>query len=197
MRYLILDGQKYQSSHHFDSYRGTYRRGPTYCDAVSENHEVNQLFAWYLESEASGFLQDLARACRYTKLLNEHFPGRHFEVIRVNEEEAISDDNAKFVGFDISLGGGGDSLIFLSLLFGPSASVPEEPVAVLSDLIRRYFYPKLNAFGLFRTFEEASHCRRAMIALQSFRPNLYEGGDLDRFKVTGVYLIPQSDDGSA
>jgi hypothetical protein len=204
MKYLILDGPSYPVSHRSASYlgtdasyRGTDRRRPLYCDALPEDHEINQLFAWYLEETESGFLHDLAKACRYAALCNLHFPGKSFEVVEVADGEAKPSNAARLLGFDISLGGGGDSLIFLVLLYGPAASLPKEPILLLSDLIRRYFCPKLNEFGLFRTFEDASHCRRAMIALQSFHPNHYEGGDLNLFTVTGVYLPPQSDNGSA
>jgi hypothetical protein len=197
MKYLIRDGQSYPVSEASASYRGTDRNGPIYCDALPQNHEINKLFDWYLEETESGFLQDLARARRYVALCNQHFPGKQFELIEVTDGKTTPTCGAQLLGFDISFGGVGDSLIFLALLAGPAPTLPEEPIELLSDLIRRYFFPKLNEFGLFPKFEDAAHCRRAMIALQSFHPNLYEGGDLEVFIVTGVYLVPQSDNGAA
>jgi hypothetical protein len=197
MKYLIRDGQSYPVSDTSAAYRGTDRTGPIHCDAVAENHEINKLFEWYLEETESGFIRDLAKARRYAALCNQHFPGKQFELIEVTDGKTTPMGGAQLLGFDISFGGVGDSLIFLALLAGPSTlTLPEKPILVLSDLIRRYFFPKLNEFGLFRTFEDAAHCRRAMIALQSFHPNLYEGGDLEVFTVTGVYLVPQSENGA-
>jgi hypothetical protein len=164
---------------------------------LPEDPEINQLFEWYLKGPESGFVHDPAKARRFAELCNRHFPGKHFEVIEVTNGKTTPTDGAQLLGFDISFGGGGNSLIFEDLLAGPSETIPHEPVTLLADLIQRYFYPKLNEFGLFRTFEEASHCRRAMIALQSFHPNLYEGGDLDIFTVCGIYLPPQSGNGTA
>jgi hypothetical protein len=151
---------------------------------------------WFLEETwPSGFIRDLAKARRYAALCNEYFPDRHFEVIEVTDGLETPSNATQLLGFDISFGGVSSSLIFESLLYGPAATLPEEPILLLSDLIRLHFCPKLNEFGLFRTFEEAAHCRRAMIALQSFHPNLYEGGDLGLFTVAGVYLLLQSDNG--
>jgi hypothetical protein len=197
MNYLIRDGQSYPVSYPADFYRGTDRKGPVHCDALPEDHEINRLFVWYLEETESGFVHDLAKARRYAELCNQNCPGKRFEVIEVTDGKTTPTDSAQLLGFDISFGGGGDSLIFLALLAGPSERIPDEPIDLLSDLIRRYFCPKLNEFGLFRTFEDASHCRRAMIALQSFHPNFYEGGDLEVFTVTGVYLMPRPDSGAA
>ncbi len=204
MTYLILNGPSYPVSHRSASYlgtdasyRGTDRKVPTHCDAVPEDHEINQLFMWFLEETwPSGFIRDLAKARRYAALCNEYFPDRHFEVVEVTEGLETPSNATQLLGFDISLGGGGNSLIFQALLYGPAVTLPEQPIQLLSDLIRRYFCPKLNEYGLFRTFEDASHCRRAMIALQSFHPNLYEGGDLGLFTVAGVYLLLQSDNGA-
>jgi len=198
MNLLILNGASYPTCSPNHHYRGTDRKVPTYCDALPRDHEINQLFRWFLEEGGeSGVVHSLSKAQRYAKLCNIYFPGQHFEIVEVTDAESPPNSDAHFLGFDISGGGYGDSLVLLALLPGPAASIPKEPIALLSDLIRRYFYPRLNEFGLFRTFEDASHCRRAMIALQSFHPNLYEGGDLEVFTVSGICLPPQSDNGAA
>ncbi|HUY19637.1 MAG TPA: hypothetical protein VMV15_10455 [Candidatus Binataceae bacterium] len=197
MNYLIRNGQSYAVSGPSASYRGTNRSEPIYCEEFTEDHEINQLYTWYLEETGrSGFIHDLTKALRYVKLCNLHFPSKQFELIQVTDGHSTTNHGAGFLGFDISLGGNGDSLIFLALLSGPLKDIPQAPIAVLSNLVRCHFTPKLNEFGLFQMFEDASHCRKAMIALQSFHPNLYEGGNLEDFTVSGVYLLPQSEDGA-
>lgn len=186
MKYLVLNDPG-PTFYHAAFYRGTDRKEPTYCNAVPDDHEINQLFRWYVER--IGAVHDLAKARRYAELCNAYFPSRHFEVIEATRGETTPTNNGQFLGFDISAGGFGDSLIFNALLPGPATGVPEQAILLLSDLIRRYFCPRLNGFGLFQTFGEASHCRKAMIALQSFHPGLYEGGNLDEFEVVGIYLI--------
>lgn len=198
MSFLILNGLSYPQESSNRQYRGTDRRMPTHCDAVPDDHEINRLFRWFLkEGGESGLVHDLLKARRYADLCNQYCPGKHFEVIEVTDGEMTPEDPAhQLLGFDISANGCGSSLISVALLYEPAETMPEEPILVLTDLIREHFRPKLNEFGLFRTFEDASHCRRAMIALQSFHPNLYEGGDLEVFTVAGIYLVPQSHNGT-
>jgi hypothetical protein len=187
MNYLVVDGPSYRTSYPVSLYRGTDRKEPTYCDSVPDGDEINQLFRWYVAQV--GAVHDLAKARRYAALCNMYFPGQYFEVVEVTKGDTAPTSDRQFLGFDISLGGCGDSLIFTSLLAGPSASIPEEPILILSDLIRRYFTPRLNQFGLFQTFDDATYCRKVMIALQSFHPGLYEGGSLDVFEVAGIHLV--------
>lgn len=149
------------------------------------------LFKWYIDEYHP--VHDLAKALRYVELSRSHLPNHHFEVVEVTKGNAAPIYKGKFLGFDISGGGSGDSLIFLNIPFGEPESheSPTNPILVLSQLIRRHFGARLNEFALFQVFEDASNCRNAMIALQSFHPNLYEGGSLEVFEVAGVYALSQ------
>jgi hypothetical protein len=189
MAYLVLDGQKI-SNRHTSLYRGTDRREPIYCDALTSDHEINELFKWYVDEYRP--VHDLAKALRYVELSRKHLANHNFEVVEVTKNNASPVYRGKFLGFDISAGGCGDSLIFMCLPVEPETpNIPEEPILVLSQLIRRYFTPRLNKFGLFQKFEDATYCRKVMIALQSFHPNLYEGGALEVFEVAGVYTLSE------
>ena len=172
-------------------YRGTDRREPTYCEAVPGDHEINQMFImWYLkEGGEAGVVHDLSKARRYADLCNLYFADRHFEVIESTDDGRIqAGDNRQFLGFDLSRGGCYQSLITMALLCEPKRRLSQEPIFVLSDLIRSHFLPKLNDFGLFSNRQDASDCRAAMSALQEFRPGLYEGGSLEVFEVSAIYL---------
>jgi hypothetical protein len=193
MDYLVLNGASYPTSYSAGHYRGTDRKEPGYCDAVPDDSEINCLFRWYVEElHRSGAVHDLVRARRYVELCNAYFREQRFEIIEVRRGREQLGGAGRLLGFDISNGGYGSSLIFESLLPGPDATIPEQPILILSDLLRRYFYPRLNKSGLFATFEDAAHCRQTMIALQSFHPDLYEGGDLEDFEVVGIYLVPDA-----
>jgi len=199
MNLLILNGLGYRTVSPNCQYRGTDRRMATHCDTVPDDHEINRLFKWFLkEGGESGVVHDVLKARRYADLCNQYFPDKHFEVIEVTDGKTTPENSApQLLGFDISANGFGSSLISLALLHEPTQKIPEEPMIVLTNLIREHFRPRLNKFGLFQTVADASDCRRAMIALQSFHPNLYEGGDLAVFTVAGVYLVPQSVNGAA
>ena len=49
MNLLILNGASYPTCSPNHHYRGTDRKVPTYCDALPRDHEINQLFRWFLE----------------------------------------------------------------------------------------------------------------------------------------------------
>jgi hypothetical protein len=191
VKYLVIDGIRHRKGFQF-TYRGVNRTPPPYCSSLPANHEFNQLWLYAAEEEQSGGgIRDLAKAQRYAELSNENFSEMRFDVIGISPDSEPVPEVAKFLGYDI---GSGDSLIVLTALpSGPIEETGDDPAAILNELIRRHFYPKLNEFGLFRTREDAAECRHAMIALQSLRPNFYEGGALElfkqMFKVTGVYLI--------
>jgi hypothetical protein len=190
MKYLILDGLLYRVRFQNGAYRGTDRREPPCVAELPAESEVNRWGLWYIgELEEFGGIRELAKARECLRFCNRYFPDRHFEVIGISGDKEPPNDVAKLLGFDISFAGASSSLISTGLIAGPYEQTPEKPILVLDDLLRRYFYPKLNEFGLFQTFEDAAHCRHAMIALHNFDPNLYEGGSLEVFKVTGVYLI--------
>jgi len=192
MKYLVLNGVTQRKDLRF-AYRGTDRNSPRYCSSLPAEHEFNQLWLEAIKEEQNtGGISDLAKAQRYAELSNRYFPDMHFEVIGISMDNDASAGGGQLLGYDI---GSGESLIVLAALpFGPIQYGSDEPAIILNEMIRRHFHPKLNEFGLFRTSEDAEECRRAMIALQSLRPNFYEGGSLElfreSFKITGVYLIP-------
>lgn len=190
--YLILDGPSYPVPFRYSAYRGTDRKEPPCVNDLPAQSEVNRWGLWYTdELEEFGGIRELAVAREYLQFCHQYFPEIHFEVIGISKDQAPPPtDDAKLLGFDISFAGVSSSLLFMTgFIAGPYEKTPEELVLVLDDLLKRYFCPKLNDAGLFATFEDAAHCRRAMIALHSFDPNLYEGGSLEVFEVTGVYLI--------
>jgi hypothetical protein len=190
---LILNGCRFPGDVHrppdHASYRGTDRKHPSYCDAQPPDHEINELFMWFLEEGGElGLVHNFSKACRYCELCNLHFAGEHFEVVEVTDGETSATMGGPFLGFDLSAGYN-SSLLWRALGVPSNLSMVSKEIAILTEVINRLFVPQLNQHLLLQSFEDASLCRQAMIALQSFRPGLYEGGDLDEFKIVGVYLI--------
>lgn len=219
MKLLILNGPRDPRAAAFSHYRGTYRAHPTYCEALQKDHEINNLFFWFLrEGGETGLVHDLTKALRYAELLNMHLsefnPGfAHFEVIEVTDGDTHGDAKGRLMGFDLSAGYNNSLLWWWGQGTEPNAATSvgqtgntppgistfPKPILVLDDLIHRFYAPELNRNGLFKTTATASECLKAMDALQQLCPNFYEGEDLRAtFCVVGLYLVsPDGRNGSA
>jgi hypothetical protein len=192
MNLLILNGPRDPRAAKYPSYRGTYRAHPTYCDALPNDHEINQLFFWFLEDGGElGLVHDLAKASRYVELLNQNpLPGyKQFEIVEVTSPDSPQQAGGRLLGFDLSAGYN-SSLLWWGLEPQLEPNAVREPIGELVDLAYRYYAPRLGPCGLFQTPEIASQCLRSMDALQRLSPNLYEGEDLiPSYRVVGVYLV--------
>lgn len=185
---LILGGPCERASGVNAGYRGTYRWHPSFVGDLPEDHEVNQLFCWFLEDGGeSGIVHDLDKAIRFVELLNIHGGGRCFEVIQAIRDTGLPWPGGTFIGFDLSLRY--STSLLPSLWMDVTERTPLSPVLVLADVVHRYYAPFLNQAGLFDSDEVASSCLRAMEALQQLHPCLYEGEDLANFSVTSIYAI--------
>lgn len=188
MKLLILDGSVSPKDRLNPTYRGTYRAHPLYDDSRTDEHEINQMFRWFIEEGGElGVVHDPRMALTYAELCNKHFPSKHFEVIEVVLGKGGSSAGGKFLGFDLSQGYN-NSLIFggLKTKYPPNT---HDPVDVLWRVVSSFFAPQLNKYGLFSDFDTASFCLDSMIALQSLKDNMFEGDDLAKFKVVGIYLL--------
>jgi hypothetical protein len=208
MNLLILNGPRDPRAAKYPSYRGTYRAHPTYCDALPNDHEINQLFFWFLEDGGElGVVHDLAKASRYAELLNAHLKAfnpafTHFEIVEVRDGGESSQARSQLLGFDLSAGYNSSLLwwgleteakvaVSVAQTADPSrVGIFPEPILELYNLLHRFYAPQLNQDGLFDTPEVASQCLRSMDALQQLSPNLYEGENLiPNYRVVGVYLV--------
>ena len=192
MKLLILNGVYTRPSGRNLSYRGTFRINPTYCDDLPSDHELNKLFMWYLEEGGeSGVVHDLPKAIRIAELCNAQAPQHQFEVLEVLDGNDAPRGDQALIGFDLSEGYC-NSLLQCGLKQFTGALKLPSAIREFSELLSRHYAPQLNVSGLFQTLEVASSCLQSMIALQSLSPSIYEGGDLSRFKVVGVYALPRN-----
>ena len=193
MKLLILNGPRDTRAAKYLIYRGTYRAHPTYHDGFPRDHEINNLFFWFLEEGGElGLVHDFSKAARYTELLNQNplLGYRHFELVEATDGNPAAGEGRQQLGFDVSAGYN-NSLLWWGLETTPSANGLSEPIRELMNLVHRFYAPQLNRHGLFETAEIASQCLRSMDALQSLSPNLYEGEDLETsFQAAGLYLHP-------
>lgn len=186
MNLLILNGPTDSRPGRNPLYRGTERAHPSYCCGLPDEHEINQLFLWFLEEGGElGVVHDVQKAQRFAQLWNaRRTPPDQFEVIEVTGGTA-SVRGGTFIGFDLS-SGYNNSLLAGGL--APLTRAVDLPEQVLEsyELISRNFALQLNRHGLFDTFETADLCLRAMNALQQLSPNFFEWGD---FQPTGLFVI--------
>jgi len=171
MNILILNGKQDPAAD--ARYRGTFRAHPTYCNHLSRDHEVNELFFWFLrEGGETGVVHDLAKASRYAQLLNEvcMVGFERFEVVEV-AHGFDPKGQGELLGYDIS-SGYNDSLLWWGLQPQPGINVLPGPIRELADLLHRHYAPLLGQYGLFKSAETADQCLRSMDALQRLSPNL-------------------------
>jgi hypothetical protein len=194
MNLLLLNGPSSPELGRNPHYRGTDRAHPTYCDSLPKQHEINRLFFWFLEEGGeSGVVHDLEKAKRYAELLNLLVKEQSFEVIEVVDGSATPGCGGQFLGFDLSLHYN-RSLLQWGFKSLPGLHTLPGPIHELCELLNRYYGPQLNGSGLFETYDVATSCLRSMIALQTLSANLFEGGDLERFRVIGVYHVEAESD---
>jgi hypothetical protein len=94
MKLLILNGISSHPPGRNPVYRGSYRTNPSYCSALPADHELNQLFVWYLEEGGeTGVVNDLSKAIRFARLCNEHAPECHFEVVELVDKSDLPQTN--------------------------------------------------------------------------------------------------------
>ena len=187
MNLLILSGPQNPNGNPNLEYRGTYRSGPSYADWLPKDHEFNRLFMWFIQEGGElGIVNNLSLASKFAKLCNLYLAPRKFEVIEATEANTPPRLAGAFLGFDISQAYN-NSLLWWGLKLNPRKS--DTPISILSSVVGKYFAPQLNAHGLFQKLDAALFCRDALIALQSFQPNLLEGDTLDKFQVTGIYRV--------
>jgi hypothetical protein len=196
MNILILNGARDPRPGNNPLYRGTYRAHPTHCGQLPDDHEINQLFFWFLEEGGQlGVVRNVAKALRFAELWNGLLKGKghYFEVIAVTDENAHTvGSNGVFIGYDLSAGYN-NSLLSGGLKQSAGVNRLAEPIRELCDLVSRHYAPQLNDQGLFETWEVASLCLRAMTALQDLSPSLFEGGNLREFRPEGLYRIAPED----
>jgi len=189
MKFLALDASK---RHEPFSYRGTDRSKPDYVDYLDISHPINQMWLEYIEKAASLSygLDDLAELQNVIDQYAKLSPPQQFELVEATENNEPPKVGTKLLGFDLSL------LFDYSLLSWGLEICSEHAddrgnatykiIRPLICLIRNYFKPQLNRWGLFDARDEAQACLDCMMALQKIHPNLWEA-DEDIFYVVGVW----------
>jgi hypothetical protein len=100
-----------------------------------------------------------------------------------------------FLGFDLSAAYN-SSLLVWGLKSFPGLKTLPEAIQQLCELLNQIYAPQLNINGLFQDYEASVSCLRQMIALQTRSANLFEGGDLNRFVVVGLYSLAKTQKGA-
>lgn len=167
-------------------YRGIYRMSPTHAGEGSEYAKANESFFRSIEAQDEQYaVQDLQVLHELVHHYDNLNPSQKFEIIRVLESDEQPDNTEKFLGYDL-----GTTYHYSLLYFGLDFKEIQDgkAVSVLLKLIKEYFQPQLNQYGLFEDLSEAQFCLDCMMALQSFRPGLFENEEVI-FEVIGVCLV--------
>ncbi len=146
MHLLLLDGPASQLPGFNPSYRGTHRAVPSHCDDMPDDEEINELFFWYLEEGGEeGVVRNRAKALRFAELWNRRLPrDRQFEVVEVIGDSVAPSGGGRVLGFDISSGLAGYSLLVGGLAEIPKTKPVPDAIRKLANLLARFYRPKLN-----------------------------------------------------
>lgn len=163
-------------------YRGLDRIQPYHLKSLPEGHEANQLFLQFLEaSDERGVLGDDELALRIVDAYARLDPPELFEVVQVIQASEL-DLAEQLLGIDVAHGVS-RSLILQGPLtadvqrFEASHEVIIARMAPLIRLSQDYFVERLNDNFLFEDKTVASLYLATSLALQYFRPGLWEGED--------------------
>lgn len=190
MDLLILG---YEPNFKEGTYRGTDRQIPSYREGLGDEHRANHLFFRYCSAGGESLIvHDLDLAKELVIAYSQLDPPQHFEIVEVTYDNRFPETAGQLLGFDLSAGY--YSLIAAGIEFDRSLhySPPQGDsfwiLLPIMSLIKKYFQPQLNSKRLFDSFETASFCLACMMALQKFRPNLWENDEV-KFKVVGLWSV--------
>jgi hypothetical protein len=190
---LRLLGPAFDKSADGRDYRGVDRESIPYVDA-QEDPAAGEIFDQYIElRDEHGDLHDIEFCRRAVEVYRHLNPPRELEVVEVTVgKEHPTIGSSEFLGFDVTCARH-ISLLPQNVRLDVSAMrvAADDPVvklAPLIELIRRYFVPLLNQNGLFDEYNTAALYLDTMMAVQKFRPNLWEGDDCN-FEVLGIWHV--------
>lgn len=185
MKLMIL-GEKFPS--YSERYRGIQR------ETLPIPSGENSIYWELIEKEDKYFMLDDLEFARQVIAEYEALDlPQHFEIVEITDDnEPPENAQANFLGFDVVQD------YFISMLttgldFSALYDNLSDHMQVLVPLIRLvevHFKPKLNEYGLFSSYEDASSFQQAVKALRILRPGLFEGGE-SIFEVAGLWLVSE------
>ena len=177
-------------------YRGVSRLGPHYKDKYPKDHPVNTGFYWYCgQAYDNGFVTDYDRAVSVVALQRETEPSYILDLVEIVHPGSDPKFGNLFLGWDVALGGHGESLLKDGLppLSEAGRSLYSDnrfkAVVTLSELADNYFRVKLNESRLFLHLEDARVFCDCMLCLEELWPSLLEGAEGLTYEVVGVWLV--------
>lgn len=170
------------------AYRGLFREYPYYVEGVGDRHRANRAFFWFVEEGGEeGTVQDLARAKDLVEAYRTCDPPQFFEIIELVSGDGSPEAGKTFLGCELVCGN------HFPLSWNLDLTLPgdseDDPLMPLFRLIENHFRLKLNEYRLFEDFDTAKFCLDCMLALQKFRPGLWESEENSDFKVVRLYKV--------
>jgi len=159
-------------------YRGLYRREPVPDEASSD--EFLRLFyrsvEYYEPLVHPGITTELTiNELRRFAELSSRMTKKEYEVVCINETSSCSYP-ALFYGIDVA-GKGGYSMLAEGLF------LPNSP---LTQILNRFFLPKLNQYSLFDTLEDAILLKDLLFELNRLHPGYVDDEDWKTYFVFKV-----------
>jgi hypothetical protein len=190
MTRLLILGSNQLGQAGSNSYRGTYRGSPDYQTQYAPTHPANLAFARFCELGGQTLvLRDLSFALKLVAIYRSLTPPQDFDIVEVVHPDEAPEFSADLLGYDVSSGGTGCSMLCWGLDFSRHLSNTTSGINPLIRLIEEAFRPRLNSNGLFNNPRDAQYCLDCMLAINRLVPSFFES-DLERYIVSGLYLVP-------
>lgn len=184
MRLLILRKQLLTGD--APNYRGTARHSGGVDDGLPLDHSYNvAAFALIEAGGETGVLGDLAVARKIARGLRTRPRAEQIEIVELVSAGERPQAGRRFLGWDISGGGYGDS----QLRFGLRGYGRDHRAQNLINVLETRYAPLLNGCGLFDDAETASACLDVLRGIEVAGPSAYE--PTDGYMAVGLYACDE------
>jgi hypothetical protein len=184
MSYQLLGAPPPGSPPH---YRGVYRCGPVYLDALPVNAAANLAWRRYV-SELGEKVPTEATAVELADALAA--AGQSFDIVHLDvcTDVPASMELESLLGFDVTMRGW-----FSLLSWGLHWEQETPPLGPLLKLIEAYFRPRLNEFGLFANWLDARRFLEVAQALAALSPGVWEAPGHEQMEIVRVGAVKRTD----
>jgi len=183
MYFQLLGAPMPQSPPH---YRGVYRCGPMYLDALAASAPANRAWQRYV-SDLGEKVPTEEVALTLADALAE--VGESFDVVGLDDctEVPPAPDAKQTLGFDITMRGW-HSLLSWGLHWDTD-SLRQLPLGPLLALLEAHFRPRLNEFGLFGDWLDARHFFDVAQTLAVLSPGVWEAPGHEQLEIMRVIAV--------
>ena len=189
---LMIAGEPVRPYERCGVYMGTDRGWPAPVPHLGRDARVNQLWDWYVGYEGDCPPASPDNRALAKELLQEYGKLDMFYQLLELAPDAAALEEGRFIGYDVSFRGVGDSLLSWGLTFHRRVGDEDEGIPrAITLLVERYFQPRVNECGLFDDRDTAVFFLEVARAMDRIEPGYLESR-LDEYQVVAIGVVAES-----